>query len=112
MRNFDLELTFERSGPLSEDIEDQLAAIDHPELQLIFEVACLRGTERVIENRHGGAAFVGKVANFGSLASPDEGARIDRLELLRDLAGDFGSGALGQGTQLGKRIFGSDSTCG
>ena len=107
--DFDLQFAFERARALREDIENQLAAIDHPELELVFEIARLRGAERVIEDRERRAAFLGEFADLGGLAASDEGARVDVFELLLDLAGDFGAGACGQRAELGDRIVAGDT---
>ena len=50
-----------------------------------------------------------ELANFSGLAAADKGARVDRLELLLDLACDFGASALGQRAEFGQRIFGADA---
>ena len=73
--DLDLQLALERARPLREDIEDQLAAIDHAELELVLEIARLRGTERVVEDRQRRAAFMRELANLGGLAAADERAR-------------------------------------
>ena len=109
LRDFDLQFALERARALREDIENQLAAIDNAELELVFEIARLRGAERVVEDRERRAAFVGEFADLGGLAASDEGARVDVFELLLDLAGDFGAGACGQRAEFGERIVAGDT---
>jgi len=66
------------AGTLREDVEDEGIAIDHPTLQLAFEVALLRWRERMIEDNqvalplHEGAAY------FFEFAAADEEGRISR----------------------------------
>ena len=107
--DFDLQLAFEGARALGEDIENKLAAIDNAQLQFIFEIASLRGTEGVVENRERCAFASGQLADFDSFAPADEGARVDCFEPLLDLACDLGAGAFGQRAEFGKRIFGGDA---
>jgi hypothetical protein len=51
---------------------------------------------------------VGQIAQFGYLAAPDEGARVDFLEVLEDFSGDVGARALRQLAQLAQRVFRRD----
>jgi hypothetical protein len=94
---------------LREDVEDELAAVDDAELEFVFEVARLRGAERVVEDGERGVAFVREFAHFGGLAAADEGARVDVLESLLNLAGDGCAGALGQCAQLIERVVAGDA---
>src|SRR5260370_16931870 len=50
LRDFDLQLTFQRARALREDIENELAAIDYPELEFLLEIARLRGRQRVVKD--------------------------------------------------------------
>ena len=66
LRDLDLELALEGARALGEDVEDQLAAIDHAQLELVFEIARLRGAQRVVENRQRRAALAREVAHFAA----------------------------------------------
>ena len=106
LRDLDLQLAFEGARALRENIENQLASIDDAEVQFLFEVARLRRTQGVIENRECRAGLFRAVANLGSLALPDERVRIGRLEFLADGIGNLGAGGLGQSFEFGERFFG------
>jgi hypothetical protein len=105
LRDFDLELAGECARALREDIENQLAAVDDAELEFIFEVARLRGAERVVEDGERRVAFAREFAHFGGLAAADEGTRVDVLESLLNLAGNRCAGALGECAKLVERVF-------
>jgi hypothetical protein len=97
---------------LREDIENQLAAIDHANLELVFEIARLRGGQRVVENSERRALCLRELADLRGLALADEGARVGRFEALADDTGDFGAGALGQCFELVEGFVGTDSLIG
>lgn len=50
--------------------------------------------------------------DLGGLALADEGARVGRLELLRDGIRDLGAGGLGEGFELGERFLGGNFIAG
>ena len=112
LRDLDLEFAFERVRALRENIEDQLAAIDHTDLEFVLEIARLRGTERVVENRERRALRLRQFAHLAGLALADESARIRRLQALPNDAGNFGAGALGQCFQFVERFFAADPRLG
>ena len=72
MRDFDLQLALQRARALRENIEDELAAIDDAKVEFLFEVARLRGAERVIENRERRAGPMRDFLDLGGLALADE----------------------------------------
>ncbi len=109
LRDFDLELAGECARALREDIEDELAAVDDAEFELVFEVARLRGAERVVEDGERRVAFAREFAHFGGLAAADEGTRVDVLESLLDLAGNRCARALGECAELLERVFAGDA---
>jgi len=108
LRDLDLEFTFESVRALRENIENQLAAIDHADLELVLEIARLRGRERVVENRERCALGLRKLTDLRGLALTDEGARVRLLQALVNDSGDFGAGALGQCVEFFERFFGAD----
>jgi hypothetical protein len=112
LRDFDLQLALERMRALRENVENQLAAIDHTNLQLVLEIARLRGAECVVENRER-CAFRGcQLAHLARLALADKSARVGRLQALPNNAGNFGAGALGQCFKFVERFFAADSRFG
>src|ERR1700733_10936014 len=112
LRDFDLQLALERMRPLRENVENQLAAIDHTNLEFVLEIACLRGAERVVENRERRAFRRRQLAHLARLALADESARVGRLQALPNNAGNFGAGALSQSFQFVERFFAADSRLG
>ena len=48
LRQLHLQLRLPRAGSLREDVEDQLAAIDDADLERLFEIAHLRGTQVLV----------------------------------------------------------------
>jgi hypothetical protein len=97
---------------LREYIEDQLAAIDHANLEFAFEIARLRGAERVVENRERRALLNRQLAHFGRFALADKSARIRSFQPLANDSGDFRAGAFGQGFEFVERFFAADSRFG
>jgi hypothetical protein len=71
-----LQLAFEGTCPLREDVEDQAGAPQHPARQHAFEVAFLAGTQRVVEDHHVGLVFVHRGQDLSGLALADEQARF------------------------------------
>ncbi len=105
LRYLDLELALQRARALGEDVEYELAAVDHAQLQFLFQVARLRGTERVVENHQRGATVERDFAYFLDLAAPDKSARIGVLEFLVDGGGDARAGAFGQRLEFSQRVL-------
>ena len=112
LRDFDLQLALERMRPLRENVENQLAAIDHTNLELVLEIARLRRAERVVENRERRAFRRRQLADLARLALADKSARVRRLQALPNNAGNFGAGALGQCFKFVERFFAADSRFG
>ena len=106
LRDLDLQLALQRARALRENIEDQLAAIDDAKIEFLFEVARLRGAQRVIENRERRTSPMRDFLDLGGLALADKSARVGRLELLRNRVGDFGARSLGEGLEFGERFLG------
>src|SRR6202034_2665008 len=107
--DFDLKLAFEGARALGEDIEDELAAVDHAQLQFIFEITGLSGAEGIVENRERRAFASGHLADLDSFALADKGAGVDRFEPLLNLARDFRARALGQRAEFGEGILGRNA---
>jgi hypothetical protein len=94
---------------LREYVENQLAAIDHANLEFVFEIARLRRAERVVENRERRTLRLRQVANFARLAFADKSARVRSLQPLPDYPGNSGPGALSQSFEFVERFFAADS---
>ena len=63
-------------GVLREDVEDQLGAVDDPQLELVLEPALLAGIEVVVDDQRLGAAARNGLFELGELSLPHVGARI------------------------------------
>jgi hypothetical protein len=94
---------------LREYVENQLAAIDHANLEFVLEIARLRRAERVVENCERRALSLRQLANLARLAFADKSARVRRLEALPDYPGNSGPGALSQSFEFVERFFAADS---
>ena len=100
LRDLDLQLAFQGPRALRENVQNELAAIDHAQLHLVLEVARLRGRQRVVEDRERGASGRGDLAHLGGLTLADKSARVGSLELLADGRSDRCTRAFRQRAQL------------
>jgi len=90
----------------SEDVEDELRAIDDPALDDPFNIPLLRRSEIVIEEEHIG---IGRSCGSGDLfkfASAHQGCGIGTITALQNFANDFCARALGQGAEFCQGFFG------
>src|ERR1700691_181782 len=110
--DLDLQLAFERMGTLRKYVENQLAAIDHANLEFVFEIARLRGAKRVVENRERRALRASQLAHFARFSFADKSARIWRLEPLPNDTSNAGPGALGQSLKFVERLFAANPRLG
>ena len=80
LREFDLQLSGDAVRPLREDVEDDLAAVEHlhhglvarPEADHLLQVALLPRGERVVEDHDVGAVFLDQRPDLFRLACADE----------------------------------------
>src|SRR5262249_7358809 len=80
LRNLHLQLACQGAGALRKNVQDELAAIDNPQLQLIFQGARLRRRQCVVEDRDGRIGHPRNLANLAGLPSADKRAGIGSLE--------------------------------
>ena len=69
LRQFDLQLSFAGSGVLGEDVEDKLRAVDHADIDYLFDIALLRGGEVVIKQNQIGGNGGYRSCNFRQLSA-------------------------------------------
>ena len=112
LRDFDLQLALERMRALREDVENQLAAIDHANLEFILKITRLRRTESVVENRQRCALRLRQFAHLARLSFPDKSARIRRFQALPNNPGDFCAGAFGQCFEFVERFVAANTRVG
>ena len=72
---FDLEFAGLAAGVLGEDVQNQLAAVDHLACQVAFQVALLGGRQIVVEDDHPCVEFLPAAFDLGDLARADERGR-------------------------------------
>ena len=108
LRDLDLQLALERMRALRENIENQLAAIDHANLEFILEIARLRGAERVVENRERRTLRLRQFVHLAGLAFADKSARVRRFEALPNNPGNFRAGAFGQCFEFVERFVAAE----
>ena len=76
VRELHLELAFEGTCTLREDVEDEGAPVEDPALDMPLEVALLRGAQRPIEEDDLGPARLDRSADLVGLAGAHEELRI------------------------------------
>jgi hypothetical protein len=97
---------------LREDVENQLAAIDHSNLEFILKVTSLRGTERVVENRQRCALRLRQLAHLAGLTFSNKSARIRRFQPLPNNPGDLRTRTLGQCFKFVERFVAANPRLG
>jgi hypothetical protein len=103
---FDLQLAFPGAGALSEDVEDQLGAIEDLEFEHLFEAAALAGRQLVIEDD--GIDLDSswqRVANSWALPGPMNVLAVGFSIFWVPVADDIGAGGLGELTEFGEGIL-------
>src|SRR4029079_8495401 len=88
----------------SEDVEDETAPVDDPELEVLLEIPVLRGREVVVEEEEVRLVLVPERANLLDLALAQERGGAHGAAALEHLAEDLRPGRLGEEAQLGQRV--------
>ena len=88
-----------RARARGEDVEDQLAAVEDLDLELLLEVAHLGGRQVVVEDDHVGVGGLDELLELLDLALADVGREIDVLALLEHAADHDQAGRLGQAAE-------------
>ena len=101
----DLGLAFLALRVLGEDVQDQRGPVDHLDLELVLQVAQLRGGQLAVGDHRVGAERRDQVAQVGHLAGTDEGRRVRLLPPLDHAVQHLGTGGLGEQLQLGQRVL-------
>ena len=105
LREFDLQLAFVAAGALRENIEDEARAVDDTPVQRSFEIALLRGCERVIENDEFDVVRFAGEAQFFDLAAADKHLGIGARTAAGKRDGGIGARTLGEQTEFFKTGF-------
>src|SRR3954471_5188084 len=106
LRQFDLQLSFAGSSVLGEDVEDELRAVDHSDIDYFFDIALLRGGEVVVKQnqigRHGGY----RCCNLRQLPASDQRRRVRTVTVLQEVADNFGARTSSKSLEFVERFFG------
>src|SRR5262249_40678336 len=75
LRQLDLQLALEAAGAGGEDVEDQLAAVEHLDVEALGEGALLAWAQVLVDDHHRGAMLTHGLLELLDLALADEGGR-------------------------------------
>ena len=81
---FDLQLALVAASPLCKDLQDEQRPVVDRQAQCPFEVALLRGAERLIKQHLAGATRMCQHPDFVRLAGTDKQRRVRRFALAGD----------------------------
>jgi hypothetical protein len=84
LRKLDLELALGARGVLREDVEDELRAVDHAQLELVFETALLTRVEVIVDDERLGLRAGHRLLQLDELSLSHVGARIRRRPALHE----------------------------
>ncbi len=101
----DLQTGLVGAGPVGEDIENHLAAIDDDPAGLFFDVPALRGGETVVEDDQVGSARIEQQFEFLELPFSQQCRRDQLRANLGHRAHDFDAGGLHQPSQFVQGVF-------
>ena len=76
LRQLDLQLSLGGDGMLREDVEDELGAVDDPQLELILEAPLLAGIQVVVDDDGLGLGLSDSGFQFDKLSFSDVGPGI------------------------------------
>ena len=99
----DLEPRLPRAGTAREDVEDQLGAVDHLDVERLLEVPHLRRRQIVVEDHEIGLALRGLALDLLELPLADEGGGVDAAAALDHAVDHLGAGGVGEQRQLLER---------
>ena len=112
LSRLDLQAALSSAGVLREDVEDQLRTVDHPDLELLFEVALLPRAQVVVADQEVVLELRTPLLDLGHLAASDEDGGLDLvpvLDLDRDHLAAGGPGQLLQLSHLLLEQLGADA---
>ena len=102
---FHLQLTLVALGALGEDVEDQAGAVQHADIEALFQVALLGGGQRMIEDDDFELVVLHGQADLIRLAAADEVSGVGR----RPLAGNGRNRLCSRGTREQRQLLDTGS---
>ena len=105
LRRLDLQPALLRAGSLGEDVEDQLSAVDHLDLELALQVALLPRRQLLVEDQQVEVGLMLERVQRLDLTFADEQGRIGLLPPLGVGADHHDPGGSGQLAQLEHLLF-------
>lgn len=95
-----LQLSFASTGTGSEEVEDELGAIQNFKLKFPFEIALLGGRQFAIEENCVGGKSSGESGDLSNLAFADQGCPIGMVANLNEVTGNGGTGTFSENRQF------------
>jgi hypothetical protein len=108
LRQLDLQLAFEAAGAGGEDVEDQLAPVEHLGVQTLGQRPLLAGAEILVDEHDARARRLHGLLELLDLALPDVRGRRDLTDVLRERRDRLDAGGASQPLELAKRLVGAD----
>ena len=108
LRQLDLELALQAARPTGEDVEDQLAPVEHLDVQLLRQVALLRRAQVLVDEDDAGMRGGDLVFQLGDLARADVRRRRDAADGLADGRDRLDAGRARETVELAQRLLGAD----
>ena len=109
LRQLDLQLAFAGPRPASEDVEDELRAIDDLAIDFGFDLPQLRRRELVVEDDEIGVGFGARRGERLDLSASEKGRGIRLRPLLQDAEDDLGACRLREAGEFLERAFGIEA---
>src|SRR6266404_1390886 len=104
----DLELALEAARASREDVEDQLAAVEHLDVQLLGQVALLRRAQVLVDEDDARLRRGDLVLQLGDLAGADVRRGRDAADGLADGRDRLDAGRAREAVELAQRLLGAD----
>ena len=111
LSELDLQLSFPAARVESENVENELGAVNHAAADTFLHVSELYGSEIVVHNYEGNAAKLSLLPNLLDLSVSDECCGIERVANLQQAPGNFCAGTLSQLSELFQRISADNVGC-
>ena len=105
LRQLHLDAALRRLRMRSEDVQDQLAAVEHLSAGDLFQVTNLVGVQVVVEDDRADVVLLAARRDFRRLARADVQRPVDPMPVGDHIIDDLGPGRLYQAAQLPQRVM-------